>query len=331
MGCCSFDPIISPTEGFPVHETHHIAPTSSCPATCPVSCYPQCTEACCADKPKTEAQTAKPFVTDIPVPQTTPSPAIVFPGYTCPQSCTPACLPDCNQQCCNSPTVTSCSNQCAQYCGTECPQECCEKKSGVHASHFGKAFLPPLHHGMAGKSAYMYRPKYGSQRNPVKPHVHKPAVRPMSYRNRFASYWQPFLKLAQNYGYGAKRASSRNKVVPNTRTSYKPNIKAPPPQKNVYYRPPAQNRLSPNPRVQKPPYQGKIQNSGYYGNGQGMKFIKDLKSKGAPVNVRYAYRYGNRLLVPIDLPKGMDLKEMKGRKFISVPAFKKTEIPNAND
>lgn len=331
ISCCSFAPGSPPLEAYqPPPPMPPPAPVpapvpAQCPATCPASCLPQCDEDCCEDKDMDEP---KPYA-PAPVPQPSPdTPAVPIQGYTCPQSCAPACYPECSPQCCNTAPAPApipaaqdeCSDHCSQVCGMECPQDCCDKKSGIK-SHFGKHFLPPLNHAMANK-AYMYRAKYGLSGHPTKvvhhPHVNR-LPKPYVNEKRYPSYWQPYLKLAKSY-FGTKRGSSRNTVA--TRT-----VKPPAAPRNVpHYKPPAHNTYN-----QRHPYYGRYQKSNYYGNGPGMRLVKDMKSKGAPVNVRYAYRYGNRLLVPIDLPKGMEFKEMKGRKFISVPAFKKNAIPKTSN
>lgn len=335
--CCQFDAVINPTEAAPPQETHSVGaplpapapgPAPVCPATCPPSCAPACSAECCNDKPMDEPAPT-PAITAKPAMPTTGPSALMFPGYTCPApSCPASCFPDCNDDCCGSPEMNpSCSDQCNKYCSTECPQECCDRKSRVHPRHPGKPFvLTPLNHGMYPKPSFMYRPKNSALRTPIKqlkPALHtSQRINPYSY----STLWQPYMKLAQEYGYGAKRGTARSKVSPKA----KPQPRAPPkPRVTPNIKIASQNRFMQSPRQQRSPYYGRIQKSNYYGNGHGMKLIQELKSKGTPVNVKYAYRYGNRLLVPVDLPKDMEFKEMKGKKFISVPAFRRNEIPHA--
>lgn len=334
QSCCSYDPLTQPAQTAPAPPPPTAPP--ACPSSCPPACAPSCSQACC-DKPMGEAQ--QPAMR--PAMPTAGPPAIMFAGYTTPAqseqpavaqqatcpapSCPASCFPDCSQDCCSMPEESQCSNQCTQFCSNECPQECCDRKSRVNQKQ--KALLPPIHgralprmnHALYNRQSYMYRPKTNPQRNPIKQakatSLNRGRINPYGY----ASVWQPYLKLAQDYGYGGtKQGTARNKVE-----KKKPQSKG----QATAYRRTASHRFGQSQRLQRSPYYGQLQKTNYYGNARGMKLIKELKAKGTPVNVKYAYRYGNRLLVPVDLPKDMEFKEVKGKKFISVPAFRRNHIP----
>jgi hypothetical protein len=170
------------------------------------------------------------------------------------------------------------------------------------------------------KLAYMFGSKPGSLRNPTYGkgfgHGSKDLYderKLQAYINKLASNKKPtsqYANIMQRLTLRAKGRSLKNPV------SFK--------QMATYSRQAKMKRLQ-----RKLPYKkilnSKINKAHYYTpqTTPGLQAVKNLQSHGAPLDVKFAYRYGNRLLVPIDMPN-MDIKELQGRKFISVPAFKRS-------
>lgn len=349
--CCSFHPTPATTVYHhhlkPLQPPPQPPPSSSCPGDCDSSCLPQCTVQCCWNKqPGSQQDALQPNVNQQAQHLEVSQPEVKQPevsqpevnysnqGYSCPATCPFACYPQCTPECCSTPgsfVTPYCSDDCANLCSINCPQECCAlKKSNVHnikhvprlTGH--KLLLPSIVRPKSPKVTYSYGPKYGALRNPlpVKGFKHGSNVQ-FNLKNlqaylkkislAYSKVHPKYVKGLQNLALRAKGGSLKNTLSFQQKAMYLR------PGKPLYKKLPDQ-RLQATKTFINPTFHKARYSSQKY---PGMQAINDLKSKGAPLDIRFAYRYGNRLLVPIDMPN-MDIKILRGKKFISVPAFKRT-------